>query len=114
MRRRKRQRWHRRLEAAGTREEIFLLYRELRRVFRAAGCPGRLAADGRGFRQFLHQNCPRVTGEEYEAFCGILEKNSFGNQEPSGEELQEMRFLYEKMRGAVYGKMPFYKKFLLG
>ncbi|SOY31791.1 Protein-glutamine gamma-glutamyltransferase [Acetatifactor muris] len=113
-RRRKRARWHRRLEAAGAREEIFLLYRELRRVFRAAGCPGRLAADGRGFQQFLRQTCPRVTGEEYEAFCGILEKNTFGDREPSGEELQEMRFLYEKMREEVYGKMPFYKRVLLG
>lgn len=114
MRRERKRRRRRLLEQAGTREEIFLLYRELRRVFRAAGCSGRLAVDGGGFRQFLCQVCPQVTGEEYDAFCGILEKNTFGNQEPSGEELQEWRLLYEKMIGEVYGRMPFYKKLFLG
>ena len=46
-------------------------------------------------------------------FCRILEKNSFGKEEPSEEELREVRFLYDRLTKEAYGRAAFYIKPLI-
>ena len=97
---------------ADRKERIFLLYRNFRSVFRLAGFRRELAVDGEEFRQILLDSF-RISETEYEAFCRILEKNSFGNEEPSEEELQEVRFLHDRLLKEVYRRAAFYKKPLI-
>lgn len=110
IRRRRRKLWYGMVEQAGTREEIFLRYRNLRKVLSAAGCSGRLRIDGNGFWDAFSRICTQITREEYETLCRILEKNSFSDREPAGEELAEMRRLYERIVREAYGKVPVYRK----
>lgn len=99
---------------AGTRKRIFLLYRNLRNALRIMGCPGRLAVDEEAFWHRLRRIVPRITRQEYDTFCGILEKNTFGNMTPSGEELETVHLLHDKLIQGAYEKAPLYKKMLLG
>lgn len=110
LRRAGKRRWYGMLRAAGTSEGIFLLYRNLRKALQTAGCSGQLDVDGEAFWQALQKICPKVTREEYEAFCGILEKTSFGNAEPSGEELATVRLLHDRLVEEVRESVPFYKR----
>lgn len=109
-RKRQRKRWLGMVEPAGTREEIFLLYRNLRKVLSAAGCSRRLRIDGNGFWNAFSGICPQVSREEYESFCVILAKNSFADREPSEEELREVRRLYERIIREAYDRVPVYRK----
>lgn len=108
---------HRRLERlrrAKTREKIFLLYRNMREALRTMGCPGRFAVDEENFWQALQRIAPRVTREEYEVFCGILEKNTFGNMPPSEGELQTVCGLHDRLIEEIYKRAPVYRKIFLG
>ena len=109
----RKRRWQGAVLAAGTGECIFLLYRNLRKALHVAGCPMQPAADEEVFWQALQGICPGVTREEYEAFCGILEKNTFGNVEPSAEELRTVRSLHDRLVREVCGRAPFYKRLFL-
>lgn len=102
------------LQKAGTGEKIFLLYRNLRAALRIVGCPRHLAVEEEAFWQALRQIFPQVTRQEYDAFCGILEKNTFGNAAPSEAELQAVCSLYDRLTADVYERAPLYKKMLLG
>lgn len=103
-------RWRGKLGRAGTREGICLLYRNLRRALQAAGCPRRLAVDEEPFWKALRRICPKMMREEYETFCAILEKNSFGPAEPSREEFLAVQGMHDKLVKWAGEKMPFYKK----
>ena len=103
-----------RLRRAKTREKIFLLYRNIRGALRIMGCPGRLAVDEENFWQALQRIAPRMTREEYDIFCGILEKNTFGRVPPSEEELQTMCGLHDRLIEGIYGRAPVYRKIFLG
>lgn len=93
-------------------ERIFELYRNLRSILRLAGCPRDLAADGEEFRQILLVQYG-VDREEYEAFCGILEKASFSREGPSKEEAGKVLCMYEKLARGACRKAPAYKKPLI-
>ncbi len=97
---------------ADRRERIFLLYRNFRRVFQLAGIRRELNVDGEEFRHIL-QHSFRVSDTEYEAFCRILEKNSFAREEPSEEEFGEVRALYDRLAEEAYARAVFYKKPLI-
>ncbi len=94
---------------ADRRERIFLLYRNFRNVFQLAGIRRDLRVDGEEFRLIL-QGSFRISDAEYENFCRILEKNSFAQEEPSEEELREVRALYDRLSGEAYTRAAFYKK----
>lgn len=110
--RRRRRLWRRALQTADVGECIFLLYQNLRKALRMAGCPRRLAVDGEAFWHVLQEICPRLTREEYEVFCGILEKNSFGNVEPTAEELEKVRSMHDRLVGEAGRRVLFYRKML--
>lgn len=97
---------------ADRRERIFLLYRNFRNVFWLVGIRRELNADGEEFHRIL-QGTFRVSDAEYENFCRILEKNSFAEEEPSEEELREVRALYDRLAGEAYVRAVFYKKPLI-
>ena len=97
---------------ADRRERIFLLYRNFRRVFQLAGIRRELNVDGEEFRHIL-QHSFRVSDTEYEAFCRILEKNSFAREEPSEEEFGEVRALYDRLAEEAYARAVFYNKPLI-
>lgn len=99
---------------AGTREKIYLLYRNLRRALQYAGCPAELAADEAVFRRRLAEISRKLDGEDYEAFCAVLEKNSFSLKEPSREELMRVHEIHDLLVREIYEKAPFYKKILIG
>lgn len=94
---------------ADRRERIFLLYRNFRSAFLHAGIGQNLAVDGERFRHILLDSY-QVSQEEYEAFCHILEKNSFGEEEPSEEELEQVRSLHDRLLKDAYGRARFYRK----
>lgn len=94
-------------------ERIFVLYRNLRGILGLAGCSGELDADGEEFRQILLEQYD-VGREEYEGFCRILEKNTFGREEPSAREAGRIFAFYERLAGRAYERVPFYKKPLVG
>ena len=94
---------------AGRRERIFLLYRNFRSAFVYAGIGRNLAVDGERFRHILLDSY-QISQEEYETFCRILEKNSFGNEEPSEEELEQVRSLHDRLLKDAYGRARFYRK----
>lgn len=102
------------LGKAGTGERIYLLYQNLRAALRVMGCPRRLAVEEEAFWQALLRIFPQVTRQEYDALCGILEKNTFGNVTPSEEELQAVHSLHDRLIAGVYESAPLYKKMLLG
>lgn len=110
-----RRRRRRRAEAfrrAGAREKIFLLYRNLRNVLQLAGCSRGLAADGEPFSRILRERFA-VNEEEYTVFCNILEKNSFGREEPSQEELQTIYAMRDRLVKRAWKEAPFYKRLLM-
>lgn len=101
---------------ADRRERIFLLYRYFRSAFQLAGVERELDMDGEQFRYILLDSF-QVSDAEYETFCRILEKTSFAEEEPSEEELQEVRSLHDRLveeayRRAVFYKKPFIKRYL--
>ena len=102
------------LQAAGHRERVLLLYRNLRRVLRVAGCPQRLEAGEAGFWQKIQDIFPECPVGGYEEFCGILEKATFGREEPSSEEVQSVSLFHDSMVRNVYKNTPVYKRPLLG
>ncbi len=114
LRKRAVRRWHRALQAAGHRERVLLLYRNLRRVLRVAGCPQRLEAGEAGFWQKIQDIFPECPVGGYEEFCGILEKATFGREEPSSEEVQSVSLFHDSMVRNVYKNTPVYKRPLLG
>ncbi len=97
---------------ADRRERIFLLYRNFRNIFQLAGYGREMDVDGTEFRQIL-LDLYGVSDAEYAMFCRILEKNSFGKEEPSEEELREVRFLYDRLTKEAYGRAAFYIKPLI-
>lgn len=98
-----------RFRAAGRRERIFLLYWNLRKVCQLAGIRREDAVDGEAFQQALWERF-QVDGAEYERFCHILEKNTFGDGEPSEEELERVRSMHDRLAESAYVCVPFYKK----
>lgn len=98
---------------AQPREKIFLLYRNLRTVLHIAGCPRSLALDGEVFRRILEERFS-VSEEEYTLFCNILEKSSFGREEPREEELQAVYAMRDRLLKGAWEEAPFYKKVLIG
>ena len=93
-------------------ERIFLLYRNFRRVFQLVGCRRELAVDGEEFRKILIDSF-RISAAEYENFCRILGKNSFGNEDPSEDELREIHSLHDRLLKEAYGRAAFYKRPLI-
>lgn len=102
---RRRERYRR----ADRRERIFLLYRNFRKAFRLVGIGRELKVDGERFRHIMLDSF-QVSEGEYEAFCRILEKNSFGNEEPSEEELEQIRSLHDRLLKEAYRRAAFYRK----
>ncbi|MCM1190835.1 MAG: transglutaminaseTgpA domain-containing protein [Acetatifactor muris] len=84
----------RKLEQAESREKVFLLYRNMRRMLTASGCGERL-------------NC---SDENTAEFNRLLEQCSFGEKEPTPEELQAAGAFCEALAKEVYTALPFYKK----
>lgn len=103
-------RWNRKLEKAGGREKIFLLYRNMRNALQVMGCPKELVLTGEAFWERLQKVLPSQSREEYDAVCTILEQSSFGNRAPSGEELEMLETLHDEMLARLYLIAPFYKK----
>lgn len=106
---RRRERYRR----ADRREKIFLIYRNFRRAFRLVGIGWELDVDGERFRHILLDSYG-VSEGEYEVFCRILEKNSFGDEEPSEEELEQVRSLHDRLLKDTYGRAKFYRKPFIG
>lgn len=97
---------------APARDRIFVLYRKLRYVLSLAGCPKGLAADEAPFFRILEEQFS-VSKEEYAYFCNILERNSFGREEPSEEEFQAVYTLCYRLVKSAWKKAPFYKRMLI-
>lgn len=95
---------------AGVRERIYLLYQSLRKVLQAAGCSGEWAVDEDEFWQGLQRVSGQVTRQEYDMFCGILEKNTFGGEEPSEMELREVYAFHDRLVGEIYGQANVLRK----
>lgn len=87
-------RGYRRLCRADNREKIFLVYHNLKKLLLLSGCPGRLTGDE----------------EEVCDFRRILEKSSFGAQEPTEAELRRVMKFCRRIAGEEYGKLPLYKR----
>ncbi len=105
---------HKLFQRAGTGERIYWLYGNLRRTLRFAGCPGNLSVDEEAFWQRLQMISRQVDRAEYEAFCAVLEKNSFAREEPSEEELRTVCELHDRLVKGIYEEAPFYKRLLIG
>ena len=43
-------------------------------------------------------------------FCGILEKNTFGGEEPSEMELREVYAFHDRLVGEIYGQANVLRK----
>lgn len=104
--------WHNAMQKAGRNERSFLLYRNLRKALRIAGCSERAAMRGEEFWRKAQENCPALSGEEYEAFCTVMEKGTFGRTELSVQELQQVYGFHDKLVRGVYARAPFYRKVL--
>jgi len=111
---RMKRRWRAAMRSGGTGERIFLLYGNLKKAVRIAGCPGWWADSEEASWQEFRTVCPKLGQEEYQAFCRIMEKSSFGNAEPSAEELQAVWTLHDRTVGSVYAGAPFYRRMLFG
>lgn len=83
-----------RLERAESREKVFLLYRNMRRLLAVSGCADRL-------------NCPDENAAEFNV---LLERCAFGEKEPGQEELQTAGKFCERMAKEVYTGLPLYRK----
>lgn len=83
-----------RLDRAGNREKVFLLYQNTRRALMSCGRGDSLKESGRDRAEF-HR---------------LLEKCGFGEKEPTEEELLTIRGFCEKIAEETYGTLPFYKK----
>lgn len=86
-----------RLERAESREKVFLLYRNMRRLLAAAGCAERL----------------NRSDENTAEFNVLLERCSFGEKEPVPEEVQAAREFCEKLAKEVYAGLPLHRKSLV-
>ena len=84
------------LRQAENREKVFLLYQNTKRLMKAVGRAERLSD----------------REEEGRDFNRLLEKCSFGEQEPDEKELRKIWNFCQKLERAVYGELPFYKKLL--
>lgn len=105
-------RWYGALQKAGTKERIFILYRNLRKALCIAGCPERAALRGDRFWHMAQEICPELTKEDYQEFCVILEKSTFGRTELSLEEYERVHDFHDKLVQGVYLRLPSYKKLL--
>lgn len=85
-----------RLERAESREKVFLMHRNVRRLLAASGSAERL-------------NRPQ---ENMAEFYRLLEKCGFGEKEPAPEEVQTAREFCERIAKEVYAGLPLYKKML--
>ena len=56
--------------------------------------------------------CPELTKEDYQEFCVILEKSTFGRTELSLEEYERVHDFHDKLVQGVYLRLPSYKKLL--
>lgn len=110
----KRRRRFRQFQSLGTGERIFWLYGNLRRTLWFTGCPRALPVDEEAFWHRLREILPKVSREEYDAFCLALEKNSFAREEPTYEELMVVCAMHDRLVKRVYDRAPFYKKALIG
>lgn len=81
-----------RLSKAKNREKIFLLYRNLKLLL------------------WVSEHRDRLSGREADEFRLILEKCSFGEKEPSNQELRKAIHFYRRLAREEYGRLPFYKK----
>lgn len=103
-------RWLILLENAKERKRILLLYRNMRRALRVAGCCNGLDAEDEDFWQVLRKSLPGMEREEYDSLCAILEKAGFGNAEPSEEEARRVSGIHDRLVKEVYKGLPAYKK----
>jgi len=89
-------RWYsfRRLLRARSREKVFLLYRNTKRLLQVSGCAGWL--DSRS--------------DDAVELNRLLEKGGFGEKEPTEQELQEVQKICRNLACEVYSGLPFYKK----
>lgn len=94
-------------------DRIFLLYRNLRKVLSIVGCSDKIPLRGEGFGQKICENCPDLGEGEYENFCLIMEKSTFGRDKPTMEDLGMVRAFHDRLVRGVYGKIPFYKRVML-
>ncbi|MDE6639960.1 MAG: transglutaminaseTgpA domain-containing protein [Acetatifactor sp.] len=83
-----------RLQRAESREKVFLLYRNIRRLLAAVGCTQRL----------------NRSDENTAEFNVLLEKCGFGEKEPAPEEVQTAREFCERLAKEVYSGLPSYRK----
>ena len=86
----------RRLKQAGNREKVFLLYGNTKRLMWAAGFEEKIS-------------CKESEGQN---FNRLLEKCTFGEQEPTEEELGKVWNFCQGLEKKVYRELPFYKKLL--
>ena len=105
-------RWYGALQKAGTKERIFLLYRNLRKALCIAGCPERTALRGERFWHVAQEVWPELSRGEYEEFCVILEKSTFSRTDLSLEEYERVHDFHDKLVHGAYLRLPFYKRLL--
>ncbi len=84
----------RRFLRARSREKVFLLYRNIKRLLQVSGCAGWLVSRN---------------GDAVE-LNRLLEKGGFGEKEPTEQELQEVQKICRNLAREVYSGLPFYKK----
>lgn len=104
--------WSDVMQRSGRNERSFLLYRNLRKALRIAGCSEKVTMRGEEFWLKVQENCPELSEGEYEVFCTIMEKSTFGKTELSIEELRQICGFHDKLVGGVYMRSPFYKRVL--
>lgn len=85
---------YRRLCRADSREKVFLMYGNLKRLLQLSGHPEKLEGEARELCDFRQ----------------ILEKSSFGPQEPTEAELRGVMKFCRRLVKEEYDKLPFYKK----
>ncbi len=108
--------WRGRLKEEEARRQVLLLYQNLRKVLKAAGCSRKMEADEEVFRNLLENRFPglgwrtEAFGAEYDAFCQVLSMASFGGRELSEEEAEIVIRVHDKMVREAAEKMPRYKK----
>lgn len=85
---------YRRLCRADSREKIFLMYGNLKRLLRLSGHPEKLEGEAKEICDFRQ----------------ILEKSSFGPQEPTEAELRGVMKFCRRLAKEEYDKLPLYKK----
>lgn len=101
------------MQNAEVEERIFLLYRNLRKVLSIAGGSDKISLRGERFGQKIREACPDLDEREYENFCVIMEKSTFGKEKPTMEELGMVWRFHDRLVRGVYGKISFYKRVML-